>query len=540
MNKKVSRIIALVVVLCMMFTTVAFAAPKDKRYEHFNKKYELKAENYELALKALIEKQIVKGYGNGNYGMSGNVKRGDVIVMIIRMLDNYDKKYDISLAEIKSAFNDVYDYEYFAESIAKAKKIGIAKGDGKYFNPNKPITVQEVIWLVERTGEQLGLDFEDDDIEYLEEFFSDRLNKFAKRQEVFLMLNYLIENYEIDDENETQDDLLVEFILEQDEDELFFVTKKFTQAFGKYLEKNDLDDDLDLEYITFDDDYDNPVYVDDDVEEDIEEDQKYYKSGNDYLIKNIKLKRENNINEKIKIPFNAYDDEKDKHEGTIIITVEKNTVFKNITYTMLEDETLQFNKSDFDKTIEKVKFDFPDKKVGALYYGVDKNNISKITDEDGEYSYSRIDRIFFIPNAEFYGKTAEVEYTATTKDKKSVTGSIVINVMEVKSIGEIEEVEMDKDDKVTIKFADKLDSKLPSGVELEDIDFVRFSEPNKGSLWISKARVDSNKEYDDMSKLGEIVYRSTDVEPDDITFYAVDLSELIIYTGTIDIELEDK
>lgn len=535
MNKKVSRIIALVVVLCMIFTTVAFAAPKDKRFEHFNKKYELKEENYELALKALIEKQIVKGYGNGNYGMSGNVKRGDVIVMLIRMLDNYDKKYNISLDEIKSAFNDVYDNEYFAESIAKAKKIGIAKGDGKYFNPNKPITVQEVIWLVERTGEELGLVFDDENIDYLEEAFSDRLDKFAKRQEVFLMLYYLIEGYELDDDRD-EEELTVEFTLKEGENEVFFTAANFKDAFNKYADENELDDD-ELDFITFTHSYNYLSYGKKEVS--IEKNQEYYVEGKSLLIDNIKFTRTDDKASKTTIPFKAYDDEgNDPYEGTIIVTIEKYaSSVKDIEFNILEGEELQFNKDRFDSSIDTIQFNsLPDEDDGILYY----NSTDRKVDTDDEYLYSRIGRIFFAPEKDFDGKI-EFNYTAATKDNKTITSKIVINLLKVVKIGEIEAIEMKQESRVTIEFTDQLKSQLDDkeDVELNVIDYVRFIKPTEGLLYISGAKLNPDTEYSDMVKLEEIQYRASDVEPDDLEFYAVDLNKSVAYKGTIAIEFED-
>jgi len=193
-KRAIMRTIAAVVSISMIFTATAFATPGHNKIGNAYGKYKPVDNDYEGALKLLIEKEIVRGYGNGDYGLSGNVKRGDVIVMIVRMLDKYGviDKEDYDYEEVGKnylkIFDDVSKDEYFYGSVKVAKKLGIAKGDGMYFKPNKPVTIQEAIWLVERAGKLLDVDFETERIDDLNEIYKDELKDYAKRRDVFWMI----------------------------------------------------------------------------------------------------------------------------------------------------------------------------------------------------------------------------------------------------------------------------------------------------------------------------------------------------------------
>ena len=459
MKNKMFRILALVIAFSMIFTTIAFAAPKNKRFEHFNKKYEkyqLKIEDYEDALKELIKKQIVKGYGNGDYGLSGNVKRGDVIVMIIRMLEN-DKNIKLDVDDIKDVFEDVYESDYFYDSIKKAKKLGIAKGNGKYFNPNKPVTVQEAIWLIERAGETLGLDLEDEIIDELENIYEGELKDFAKRRDIFWMLYYVLGQVDVDDDVEL-DDITINI---DSSSQYSFDVEKFEDIFD--------DADIDIDYITFD----LPIkygtlYVDSVKARNVieSEDTKFYVDDNDEKeIEDIIYVPNKNFNGTDIIKYYAYDGD-ESYTGLLNMKVNVNKDLTDIKLDMSDESQLDFKDSwfirafndtvkDDDEELEYVKFTLP-KEGGTLYYDYDedvrKNTLvsEKVGYYLGDDEDNLIRNISLIPEKNFKG-TVIVGYTAYSEED-SYTGLIKITV-DYKTLDSLdykvlenEYVNLDKDD----------------------------------------------------------------------------------------------
>jgi len=364
----------------MIFTTAAFASPKHKRFEHFDKKYEIKIEEYEDALQKLINNEIVKGYGNGDYGLSGNVKRGDVIVMIMRMLEKYED-LDIEYDDVEEVFEDVYKNDYFYGSIAKAKKLGIAKGDGKYFNPNKPVTVKEAILLVDRAGEKLGLNVTDKIIDELETIYEGELDKFAKRRDIFWMIYYvldLVEYEEPDDEDSEETDLADIKLNMSDEDEIEFLDEWFAKAFNDLMKEDS--DVEDLDYIKFDMPVKNgKLYYNYDADDGddndlVDEEIKYYTgtSGTNRVDK-ITLVPNDNYSGTVTVKYYAYDEDGESYEGYMKITVENDMLLEDVEYKALENETVTFDKDDFESFLEEVQFVLPNSKIGTLYFDDDKD-----------------------------------------------------------------------------------------------------------------------------------------------------------------------
>ncbi|MGD9566969.1 MAG: S-layer homology domain-containing protein [Sedimentibacter sp.] len=404
-NKHMVRILSLVVVLSMIFTTVAFATPENKKFEKDSKKTELKDEDYNQALLSLIEKEIVKGYGKGDYGLSGNVKRGDVIVMIIRALDledDYDAKeisenYLNMMSDDEDDFDDVNDKSaYYYGPIKIAKKLGIAKGDGRYFKPNKPVTIQEAIWLIERAEDILDDDIDIDlgKIEELAEIYAGELNDFAKRRDVFWMLYYVLDGA-VSDDDEAEETELTDIKLDMNDDsELAFSDSWFNRAFNVL---KDADSDVeDLEYVEFELPAKNgTLYYDYDEDEVrntlVNEETKYYiatEDDDDKEIKNITLVPKTYFSGTITIEYNAFDENGVSYQGFMKITVdgdEEVQEIKTITLTMDEDdvEDIDFlgkleekvdiiDNSLFDK-LDYVKFTSIDRGELTIDYADDNN-----------------------------------------------------------------------------------------------------------------------------------------------------------------------
>lgn len=505
MNKRMVRILSLVVVLSMLFTTAAFASPKHKRFEHFGKKYEIKMEEYEEALQKLINKEIVKGYGNGDFGLSGNVKRGDVIVMIMRMLEKYED-LDIEYEDVEEVFEDVYKNDYFYISIVKAKKLGIAKGDGKYFNPNKPVTVKEAILLIDRAGEKLGLNVTDKIIDELEAIYENELDKFAKRRDIFWMIYYvldLVEYEEPDDEDKEETDLAdIKLNMSDNDDEIEFLDEWFTKVFNDLMK---VDSDVeDLDYIKFDMPVKNGKlyynYDDEDGDDNdlVEEEIKYYtgSSGTNKVDK-ITLVPNDNYSGTITVKYYAYDEDGESYEGYMKITVENDMLLENIEYKTKENESLTFDKDDFESFIEEVQFVLPNSKIGTLYFDDDKDGKpedDELVGKSEKVNYKDLDNIIFVPYIDYDGKVV-IKYIGINnienEDDDVYSGEVIISVSEVQEITTLRFNADYDDDEFQIDFYEKLDDQIDEVDDLmEDFDYVKFAEPEEGTL---KIKLDGSK-----------------------------------------------
>lgn len=521
MKNKMTRILAIVIVLSMIFTTVAFAAPKHKQFEHYNKKYELKEEDYKNALNALINKEIVKGYGNGDYGLSGNVKRADVIVMIIRMLED---KLDLEDSKtLKDAFEDVYESDYFSDAIKKAKKLGIAKGDGKYFNPNKPVKVQEAIWLVARAANSLGLDIDDESmIEDLEDIYEGELDKFAKRRDVFWMIYFIIGYVDFDDEDDQ--DEVIKFndikLTMNDNNQLDFSDSWFTRVYNSKITVKDKDE---LEYVKFNlPKNGGTLYYeyDEDLRKNtlVSDKTKYYLGDDeDNIIRDISFVPEKYFNGTVSIGYTAYTEE-DYYTGLIKITVDYKTL-EPINYKVLENEYVKFVRSDFYSDIEEVKFELPNSKVGTLYFDEDndgKPDSDENITEGTLFKRTQLNKIIFKPYQDFDGEVV-INYTAYDEDDEYSIGEIIITVGPVQEIPRLKFTPNYKDEKIDIDFEDKLEDLIEDNkpVDLDDVDYVKFELPTKGILMIKlEGKTIENVIKDKEYTLGEIEYIRYEFEDD--------------------------
>lgn len=102
-------------------------------------------ENYgwaDEAVNALYRDGIVKGVEKDKFSPGTDIKRGDLILMLDRAFKFEDVR--------DSGFSDVPETSYYAEAIARAKSLGIAKGDGKKFYPENKVTRQEAMTLIAR------------------------------------------------------------------------------------------------------------------------------------------------------------------------------------------------------------------------------------------------------------------------------------------------------------------------------------------------------------------------------------------------------
>lgn len=90
---------------------------------------------------SLKEKGIITGTSETTFSPAANIKRGDFILILTRML---------GITGGSDNFADVPAGSYYYDAISSAKAAGIAKGDGDHFMPDHSITRQDLITLAYR------------------------------------------------------------------------------------------------------------------------------------------------------------------------------------------------------------------------------------------------------------------------------------------------------------------------------------------------------------------------------------------------------
>ena len=111
---------------------------------------------------------IIGGVSETEYAPANNIKRGDFILILTRMLGIDD--------EFTENFADVPENSYYYDAIGSARAAGIATGDGENFMPENSITRQDLITLAYRAFLNAGY------IEATEDFTS--LDVFADRDSI--------------------------------------------------------------------------------------------------------------------------------------------------------------------------------------------------------------------------------------------------------------------------------------------------------------------------------------------------------------------
>lgn len=110
----------------------------------------------------LKNKGIISGVTNTEFAPANNIKRGDFILILTRMLNIKDTFTD--------NFADVPADSYYYNAIGSAKAAGIAGGDGTNFMPEESITRQDLITLSFRAFLAKGYIKETDDLTVLDGF----------------------------------------------------------------------------------------------------------------------------------------------------------------------------------------------------------------------------------------------------------------------------------------------------------------------------------------------------------------------------------
>lgn len=102
------------------------------------------------AINALYKAGIVSGTGNNQYSPSATIKRGDFIIMVVKLLGL------TSDSTTANSFTDVAKGSYYESAITTAKNIGIITETGT-FRPNEAITREEAIDILYRALKLKGL-----------------------------------------------------------------------------------------------------------------------------------------------------------------------------------------------------------------------------------------------------------------------------------------------------------------------------------------------------------------------------------------------
>lgn len=121
--------------------------------------------NYEWAKNSvytLKDKGIISGVSDTEFAPANNIKRGDFILILTRMLSVSDA--------FSENFADVPETAYYYNAIGSAKAAGIAQGSGDNFMPENSITRQDLITLAYRAFLTKGYIAETTDMSALDSF----------------------------------------------------------------------------------------------------------------------------------------------------------------------------------------------------------------------------------------------------------------------------------------------------------------------------------------------------------------------------------
>ncbi len=111
---------------------------------------------------ALKNKGIISGVSETQFAPANNIKRGDFILILTRML-SINEAFTENFADVQQA-------AYYYNAIGSAKAAGIAQGSGDYFMPENTITRQDLITLAYRAFLAKGVIAETDDFSALDAF----------------------------------------------------------------------------------------------------------------------------------------------------------------------------------------------------------------------------------------------------------------------------------------------------------------------------------------------------------------------------------
>lgn len=445
-KKRILQIIAMVLLLSLILSNAAFAMPPGqakKLLENKNK--------YEKAFKHMKDKGIMIGYQDGNLHEEDLVKRGDITVMIVRAFKL--SMMDVNLEKFEDdGFLDLIDKNsYYYKHVKIAKNLKIALGDGKNFYPDKFVTYEEALALIERAVKvaNSNVTIKDGDKEiklrdWYKDFVKNDKDAFSKelkglfgknfdftdaatRRDIARMLYFVLTgdkdfDLEDDDEKEIKD---IELYLEDFKGSFERIIRKglFAKAF------EDIEDDgYSVEYLVFDDiDKDQGYlyykYVAQDGDDNEEAgDYNYYFDNDDKReIKDLTFvggKADISVIEYTAYIYNKAEKDYDAYEGRIIISLADESLSR-INVRIGEEETLDIEELGFKDFIQEIEFK-PEMNTNVTL----KINGEKL--ENKKYDIEDIDTITFLPKEGFMG-TQTIDYVAYAYGM-SYTGVIRVRV----------------------------------------------------------------------------------------------------------------
>ena len=125
------------------------------------------------AIYTLKNKGIISGISDTEFAPANNIKRGDFILILTRMLSVNDT--------FTENFADVPESAYYYNAVGSAKAAGIAQGSGENFMPENSITRQDLITLAYRAFLAKGYITETTDLTSLDTFGDkDSISDYAK------------------------------------------------------------------------------------------------------------------------------------------------------------------------------------------------------------------------------------------------------------------------------------------------------------------------------------------------------------------------
>ena len=99
-------------------------------------------------VQALSALGVVNGYEDGTFRPKEHITRADFVTMLIRI---EGKQHNNEISEYWE-FLDVSDGAYYSMSIKEASAYSFIKGDGEYFYPDEPITIEDMCVIIARAN----------------------------------------------------------------------------------------------------------------------------------------------------------------------------------------------------------------------------------------------------------------------------------------------------------------------------------------------------------------------------------------------------
>jgi S-layer family protein len=407
------------------------------------------------------EKGIIKGYGNGDLGLDDYVKRGDITIMIVRAFN-----INTIVNRYVENFDDVEYGSYYYDAIVAARSYGIAKGNGKSFNPKKYVTIKEAILLIERSAAVANSNVTVEDVD-LEDLYDDgELDEYATRSDIANMIYYVLTGDEYDG-SEAEDTNLdtIEYTIKENTI-LTFDDDKLIDEF------EDATNDEEFDYVNFtlpSSSY-GRLYYDYTSESNydslVKSTTKYYDNANPN-ISDVTFVPKANYTGTVSIKYTAYDEDGDSHLGVIKIIIQDDDInIDTIKYTIKENTKITFDEDDI---------------VDAFEDATDDEN----TDPN-------ISNVTFVPKTNYTG-TVSIKYTAYDEDGDSYLG--IIKVVVEDNEFSLDTINYETDENTSLTFDEEDFVDILENETDRDLNYVKFILPSshEGKLYYDYSETSNYK-----------------------------------------------